>query len=136
MRKRMCALCLATCVAFLAGCAKTTLIASAPKDGDAYRKAKTIYVVLKTGETYEMRPFTMTADSIVGTRILRNRDGKIVEQRASKIELNEISTIQVIELKNRAGLIVGIATGTSLLGLVVGTALGFVLAVSLFASAS
>jgi hypothetical protein len=35
------------CVAFLAGCAKTTLIASAPKDGDAYRKAKTIYVVLK-----------------------------------------------------------------------------------------
>jgi hypothetical protein len=122
----MYALCLATCVALLAGCAKTTLIASAPKDGDAYRNAKTIYVVLKTGETYEMQRFTMTADSIVGTRVVRDRDEKIVEQRASKIEFNEINTIQVIELKSRTGLIVGGAVVISVLGLAAGAALGFV----------
>ena len=115
---------LAIGVALLGSCAKTTLIASPPEETEAYRNAKTIYVVLKTSETYEMRGFAVIADSLVGTRVLRNHDEKIIEERASKIALDDISTIQVIHLKSQSGLFFG--TGT-LTGLCLGGAAGFML---------
>lgn len=105
--KRLSALYLAICVAVLAGCAKTTIVSIAPENGETYRNAKTIYVVLKTGETCEMRLFTVTPDAIVGTRVLRSDGGKVVEQPAYKIGLNEISTVQVIEWKGRNWFILG-----------------------------
>ena len=124
MNKRVLILSLAMCVALLASCAKSTLISMGPERSDTYTKAKTIYVVLKTGETCEMRALTVTSDAIAGTRVLRNDKGKIVEKRACKIGLDEIATIQVIDLKSRNWLLAGAG---GFVGLCLGAAGGFFL---------
>ena len=103
MKKQLLKFVLVICVALLAGCAKTALVSFAPQKSETYKKAKTIFVVLNTGETYEMRDFSVRGDSLVGTRVLRKGNWKIVGQRASKIELAEILTIQFIESENQSG---------------------------------
>lgn len=121
MKRFACALFIVGAVA-LAGCAKTVIVPLAPDDSDAYKKAKSIFVVLKTAEIYEIENFSVQGDSLVGTRILRREVGTKEGERAIAIALDDISTIQVAK--------------TSTLGAVfVGTGIGLVLATTIVAVA-
>lgn len=84
-------------VAFFASCStpKTVLFSHAPEDSDLYMEAKSILVVLKTAEVYELRNFSVRNDSLIGTRIVRRESGAKKSQAKTALALDDISTIQV-----------------------------------------
>ncbi|MDD4858313.1 MAG: hypothetical protein PHD74_09450, partial [Candidatus Krumholzibacteria bacterium] len=90
-------------IALLAGCStpKTVLVPLAPGDSDAYAGAKSILVVLKTAEVYEMKNFSVRGDSLMGTRILRRESGAKKGEWETVLALEDISSIQVATTSGR-----------------------------------
>jgi len=95
----------------LAGCAKTTVIPVAPDNTAAYEKAKAIFVILKTGETYEMKDFSVSGDSLAGTRVLRDESGVQRGEQKTAMALDEVSTVQVEKGTGRSFAFFGMGFG-------------------------
>jgi len=101
MRKRILIASLAAGITILGGCAKTTLVPIAPDDPAVCKKAKVLFVVLKTGETYEMKDCSVRGDSLAGTRVFRDEGGaKRNEQRIS-VAIDDVTTVQVAQSKGQ-----------------------------------
>jgi len=103
------------------GCAKTTLVPIAPDNSDAYKKAPVIFAVLTTGETYEMKDFSIRGDSLAGTRVFRDENGEKRYEQKTAVAIENVNTIQVEK-----------ATGRSFMFLGMGAALGLGLSVAAF----
>lgn len=105
---------LVTGIAHVGGCAKTVVVPIAPENPDAYKKAKSIFVVLKTAEIYEIENFSVRDDSLAGTRILRNETGTKRDEQRVTIALEDISTIQVAKTSRVPAALVGAGVGVVL----------------------
>jgi hypothetical protein len=101
-------------IGILGGCAKKTLIPVAPDNPDAYQKAKAIFVILKTGEAYEMKDFSVRGDSLAGTRVFRDEKGVKRDEQKTSVALDNVSTVQVEKATGRSFAFFGMGFGLGL----------------------
>jgi len=131
MAKRTLIASLVICITILGGCAKTTLVPIAPDDPAVCKKAKVIFVVLKTGETYEMKDCSVRGDSLAGTRVLRDENGVKRDEQKTTVALNDVTTVQVAKAPGR-WMFFGLGVGTGfILTAAVGAAILFYIALAI-----
>jgi hypothetical protein len=112
MAKRITIALLAVGITILGGCAKTTLVQISPNDPAAYKKEKVIFVVLETGETYEMKDCSVRGDSLAGTWVLRDKSGVKQDEQKTAVALDDVITVQVAKATARSWMFFGFGVGT------------------------